>query len=70
MDLFYLEGKDYLVMVDLYSNYKWVKEMKRTHTEDIIRAMETWFCAAGLPWCVRSDGGPRFHSDYANWLAS
>ena len=32
--------------------------------------MEAWFCAAGLPQCLRSDGGPQFKSAYSNWLAS
>ena len=62
VDLFHLEGKDFLIMVDMYSNYKWIKELKRTHAEDIIRAMEAWFYAAGLLQCVRSNGGPQFKS--------
>ena len=70
VDLFHLEGRDYLIMVDLFSNFKWVKEMKRTHSQDIIKAMEGWFHSAGIPRCVRSDGGPQFCSEYANWLAS
>merc|ERR1711888_374310 len=70
VDLFHLEGHDYLIMVDHFSNYKWVKEMKRTHSQDIIKAMEDWFHAAGVPRCVRSDGGPQFRGEYANWLAS
>ena len=44
--------------------------MKRTHSQDIIKAMENWFHTAGIPQCVRSDGGPQFHNEYANWLAS
>ena len=70
MDLFHLEGHDYLIMVDHFSNYKCVKVMKKTHSQDVIKVMETWFHSAGIPRCVRSDGGPQFRSEYANWLAS
>ena len=38
--------------------------------EDIIKAMEGWFCTTGLPRCVRSDGGLQFKSSYSNWLSS
>ena len=70
VNICHLEGKDLLVMVDMFSNYKWVKELKRLHTEDVIKVMEGWFCSTGLPRCVRSDGGPQFKSTYSNWLSS
>ena len=70
VDICHLGSKDLLVMVDMYRNFKWVKELKRLHTEGVIRAMEGWFCSAGLPRCVQSDGGPQFKSAYSNWLAS
>ena len=40
------------------------------NSEEVIKTMEGWFCSAGLPRCVRSDGGPQFRSAYSNWLAS
>ena len=40
VDLFHLEGREDLIMVDHFSNYKWVKEMKKTHSQDVIKAME------------------------------
>ena len=70
VDLYHLEGRDYVIMVDIFSNFTWVKEMKRTHSQDIIKAMEGWFHSAGIPRCGRSDGGPQFRSEYAKWLAS
>ena len=65
VDICHLEGKDLLVMVDMFSNYKWVKELKRLHTEDVIKVMEGWFCSTGLPRYVQSDGGPQFKSTWA-----
>ena len=59
-----------MVMVDMFGNYKWVGELKKLSTDEVIRIMEDWFCSAGLPRCIRSDGGPQFRSTYSNWLAS
>ena len=70
IDICHLGNKNLLVMVDMYSNYKWVKELKKLSSEEVIRIMEGWFCSTGLPRCIRSDGGPQFRSTYANWLAS
>ena len=63
-------SKVLLIMVEMYSNNNWINDLKRTHAEDVIRAMEAWFCAAGLPRCMRSNGGPQFKSSFSNWLAS
>ena len=70
VDICHLGSKDLLVMVDMYSNYKWVKELKKVSSEEVIKTMEGWFCSTGLPRCVCSDGGPQFRSAYSNWLAS
>ena len=58
VDMFNYEGKDFLITVNHYSNYKCLKELKKNHAEDVIRTIEAWFCSAGLPRAVRSDGGP------------
>ena len=36
VDLCHLEGKDFMIMVNMISNFKWVKELKRTHTDSVI----------------------------------
>ena len=52
VDICHLGNKDLLVMVDMYSNYKWVIQLKKLSVEEVIRVMEEWFCSAGIPRCV------------------
>ena len=48
VDICHLGTKGLLVMVNLYSNYKWVKELRGLHMENIIKAMKQWFCTAEI----------------------
>ena len=70
VNICHLGNKDLLVMVNMYSNYKWVKELKKLSSEEVIKTMEGWFCSTGLPRCIRSDLGPQIQSVYSNWLAN
>ena len=62
VDLFHYEGKDFLIMVDHYLNFKLVKELNRAHTEDVIKAMEAWFCMTGLLQVAHSHRGPQLQT--------
>ena len=62
VDLFTLEKKDYIIMVDDYSNYFEVNVLNQTTTTPIITSMKSQFARHGIPEEVRSDNGPQFSS--------
>ena len=63
-DLFDLAGKKYLVMVDRFSGFPWVAELRNTTTEHVTNTMRGWFLAVGYPASIRSDGGPQFRDKF------
>ena len=68
-DLFHFAGKEYLVAVDFFSGYKWVTEMKRLDTNEVIKHLSHWFSqGCGFPRSLRCDSGPQFRSSLNNWL--
>ena len=64
VDLFSSAGKDYLVMVDRFSNFMWVKLLPTTTTEAITNALAAWFLDFGYPFIIISDNGPQFRADF------
>ncbi len=62
MDLMQHAGKTYLIMVCRYTGWPWVAELKRTHAEDVISTLHSWFLIWGKPISIRSDGGPQFNN--------
>ena len=67
LDLFSSSGKDYLTMVDRYSGYIFVARLHKTHTQAITDQMWSWFRDFGLPTTCRSDGGPQFRGEFAEF---
>ena len=68
-DLFHLNGKDYLILVDFFSGFKWCAELRKLDSAEIIKRLEHWFAqGCGLPPTIRSDSGPQFRSKYNKWL--
>ena len=62
-DLFHLNGKDYLILLDFFSGFKWVAELRNLDTGEIIKKLEHWFAqGCGLPCTIRCDSGPQFRS--------
>ena len=62
VDLFTLGNKEYVVMVDDYSNYFEVNALNQTTTAAITTCMKSQFARHGIPEEVRSDNGPQFSS--------
>ena len=56
-DLFDAIGHPWLLLVDRYSGYAWVKKMKNTNTESITKQLTKWFTEAGWPANIRTDRG-------------
>ncbi|XP_037521850.1 uncharacterized protein K02A2.6-like [Rhipicephalus sanguineus] len=62
IDLFTLEGKEYVVVVDYYSRFIELEQLKRTTTKDIAQVLEPIFARFGVPTTLRTDNGPQFTS--------
>ena len=60
VDLFALDGKQYLVMVDHYSDYFELEPLRNVAASTVIRAMKRNFARHGIPDTCISDNGPQF----------
>ena len=63
MDLFMLNGANYVLIVDYFSRYPEVIKLKSTSSKAVIEAVEAVFSRHGIPETVRIDNGPQFSSD-------
>lgn len=61
VDLFYHEGEKYLVMVDFYSFFFEIKQMRRTTAEAVINVCMQIFATHGIPAKICRDNGPPFN---------
>lgn len=61
IDLFHLAGKDYLLLVDMYSRYPEIACLDRNTTHDrVISVLKSIFARHGKPDILYSDNGPQF----------
>lgn len=72
VDIFELNGKEYLTTVDYYSNF-W--EIDKLHTDakatTVIAKLKDHFARYGIPNQVVKDNGPQFKSqEFANFAAA
>ena len=61
-DLFQLKGKDYLLVIDYYSNYPEIALLSNTSTSTIISHMKSMFARHGLPQVLVSDNAAIYTS--------
>ena len=70
-DLFSHANKDYLVLVDRYSDYIFCSDaLSKTNTCTLLHVLIKLFQLFGDPSVIRSDGGPQFRSEFDNFCAS
>ena len=62
MDLCYMSGKDYLVVVDYFSRWLEIVQLEDTTTTVLVQKVKNMFARWGIPDEVRSDNGPQFTS--------
>lgn len=61
-DYFTYRSRDYLVLVDRYSNWPTVHLPKNGGANELIRILRNQFCTFGVPVSLATDGGPSFMS--------
>ena len=61
-DLYYLQNRAYLIVVDYYSKYIEFGLLKDESSETTIDLLKSYFARFGVPKIVRSDNGPQFSS--------
>ena len=61
-DLFELDGHQYIILVDYYSNFFEINELKKTTTQAVVNALRPHFARYGIPVTIVSDNGSQFAS--------
>ena len=67
VDLFHANGKNYMVLVDSFSGFPWVAKLSSTTTAAVTSQLRRWFADFGYPKHLRSDGGPQFRTEFADF---
>ncbi|XP_015366610.1 PREDICTED: uncharacterized protein K02A2.6-like [Diuraphis noxia] len=62
IDFLYLQGKNYLIMTDIFTKWPEVAEMKILNSGSVIEKLREIFARFGLPNKIVSDNGPQFRS--------
>ena len=65
-DLFYHNGKTYIIVVDYYLRFFEIAPLKSTTTENVINHLKSFFCRHGIPEIVVSDNGLHFQNSPKN----
>ena len=63
VDLFDLNGKEYLVVSDYFSNFFEINYLEDEKALTVIRKLKGHFARYGIPDSVVTDNGPQFSSD-------
>jgi transposase InsO family protein len=61
-DLFYYDGKNYLIVIDYFSRYPEVVQLTSTTSANIIKVLKMIFACHGVPEEFISDNGPQYAS--------
>lgn len=57
-DLLYLNGNNYLIIIDYFSKYVELSLLKSTTSKTVIQALKSTFARYGIPLLLVSDNGP------------
>ena len=61
-NMFSIQSKDYIVLVDLYSDFIEVAELRDTTSATVIQFLKEQFSRHGVPDVLVSDDGPQYSS--------
>ena len=62
-DLFEWKGRQHLIIVDYYSRYPEIAELRNTKAKTVINKTKSIFSRQGIPEEIDSDNGPQYSSD-------
>ena len=60
--MFELDGHQYIILVDYYSNFFEIIELEKTTTQAVVNALRPHFARYGIPVKIVSDNGSQFAS--------
>ncbi|KAK7100337.1 hypothetical protein V1264_023309 [Littorina saxatilis] len=63
VDLFELDGKDYMVTTDYFSNFWEIDRLENTTSSTVIKKLKAHIARYGSPCILVSDNGPQFTSE-------
>ena len=67
MDLFEHNKRQYLLIVDYFSKFPFIRKLHSLSTGTVINELKGLFSENGIPEVVISDGGPQFRSEFRNF---
>ena len=67
IDLFDTLGKKWLAVLCRFSGYTWLSQLQKTTTASVLESLENLFLEYGYPSSIRTDGGPQFRSEFAEY---
>ena len=59
-DLFHFEGSNFILIVDYYSKYPFVRKLNNFSSQDVINTMKQVFGENGIPERIISDNGAHY----------
>ena len=60
--MFKLNGKDYMISVDYFSNFRGIDRLENTQSSIVIKKLKAGFARCDSPCVVVGDNGPQFTS--------
>lgn len=66
IDLFYFQGKNFILVIDYFSKFIEIKKLHNTLADYVIDCLKDIFSRQGIPETVMSDNGPQFTSQSFN----
>ena len=62
LDIFSLQGTQYLLTFDYFSQFPVVRKLQSLHSLSVIKILKEIFTTVGIPRCIVSDSGTQFTS--------
>lgn len=66
-DLFYFQGRDFLIVIDYFSKFVEIAELKELSSLAVIKLLKSFFARFGIPKIVYSDNGPQYSKMYKDF---
>ena len=67
VDLFKIAGKHYVLTIDQFSGYPWMKRLQCLSSNHVTKYLLSIFQTFGYPRAIQTDGGPQFWGEFGNF---